>query len=114
MAGGVVLLVADCASEAEAKRIARALARRRLAACVNVYPRVRSVYRWKERVEEASEAVLVAKTMKSRAAAATARIKALHSYDLPSILAVDAAACGGAVAAWFKESVKRKRKTGVG
>lgn len=86
----IVLLLAACANEAEAKRIGRALVRLRLAACVNIVPRVDSVFRWKRKTVAARESVLVVKTTKARAAAAAAKIKALHSYELPSVEVVEA------------------------
>ena len=67
---------------------ARTLVEERLAACVNVLPGVRSIYRWKGAVEEASEVMLVAKTRASRAAALAARVRALHPYELPEVLAL--------------------------
>jgi periplasmic divalent cation tolerance protein len=57
----------------------------RLVACANVIPGVRAIYRWQGAVRDEGEAVLIAKTEETRAEAATARIKALHSYDLPCV-----------------------------
>ena len=99
----IVLLLADCADEAEAKRIARTLVRGRLAACVNVYP-VHSVYRWKGGVKEAREAAITVKTSKAKARAAAEKIAELHSYETPVVLSLKAQA-GGKAAAWLKESL---------
>ena len=104
----IVLLLAVCANAAEAKRIALQLVRKRLAACVNVVPRIESVYRWKGKIEESSEALLLVKTTTARAAAAAAEIKRLHSYELPSIERLEASV-GSEVADWFNKSVSRKR-----
>ncbi|MFH0974037.1 MAG: divalent-cation tolerance protein CutA [Candidatus Micrarchaeota archaeon] len=100
----IVLLLAACANAREAKRIARQLVRKRLAACVNVVPRIESIYRWKGKMEEASEVLVIVKTTKARAAAAADEIKKLHSYELPSIERLEASV-GGEVAAWLDESV---------
>jgi len=72
--------------EETGRRIARALVEERLAACVNVLPGVRSVYRWKGAVEEASEVLLIAKTRADRSAALASRVRALHPYELPEVV----------------------------
>ena len=100
----IVLLFVACANASEAKRIARQLVRKRLAACVNVVPRVESVYRWKGKTEEESEALLLVKTTEARAAAAAVEIKRLQSYELPSIERLEASV-DSEVAEWFNESV---------
>jgi len=81
-----VLLYMTASNAEEAAGIGRALVEERLVACANVIPGVRSIYRWEGAVRDEGEAVLMAKTEESRAAAATARIKALHSYDLPCVV----------------------------
>ena len=80
----VVLLTAPDAATAE--RLARALVEERLAACVNLVPGVRSVYRWQGQVEDASEFLLVAKTRADRSAALALRVRELHPYELPEVL----------------------------
>ena len=101
----IVLLLAECANEAEAKRIARALVRGRFAACVNVYPRIHSVYRWKGAVEEAREAAIIVKTSKAKARTAAEKIAELHSYETPAVILLKAQAAGKA-AAWLKENLQ--------
>ena len=66
-----------------ARALARALVERRLAACVNILPGARSVYRWKGAVEEASETLLLAKTTASRTAALLAAVEELHPHEVP-------------------------------
>ena len=74
-------------SEAAADEIAAALVSERLAACVQVIGPVRSTYRWKGAVERSSEWLCVAKTAEPRVDAVVARIRALHSYEQPEIVA---------------------------
>jgi periplasmic divalent cation tolerance protein len=74
-------------SEASAADLAAALVDERLAACVQVIGPVRSTYRWKGAVERASEWLCVAKTAEPRLAAVLARIRALHPYEQPEIVA---------------------------
>ena len=88
MSGEVVALLVTAPDEETGRRIARALVEERLAACVNVLPGVHSIYRWKGAVEEADEVMLVAKTRAERAAALAARVRALHPYELPEVVAL--------------------------
>jgi periplasmic divalent cation tolerance protein len=84
----VVALLVSAPDAETGRRIARALVEERLAACVNVLPGVHSIYRWKGAVEEADEVLLVAKTRRTRAAALAARVRALHPYELPEVVAL--------------------------
>jgi periplasmic divalent cation tolerance protein len=84
----VVAMLVTAPDEETGRRIARALVEERLAACVNVLPGVRSIYRWKGAVEEASEVMLVAKTRAERAGLLAARVRALHPYELPEVVAL--------------------------
>jgi periplasmic divalent cation tolerance protein len=72
---------------AEARKIGRILVEERLAACANVQERVTSIFRWEGAVREDEEAVLVAKSVKDRLPALIGRVKALHSYECPCIVA---------------------------
>ena len=74
--------------EDEARKLGRALVEARLAASVNVIPAVRSFYRWQGRVHDEREAVLIAKTRESLVDDLVARVKELHSYDCPCIVAL--------------------------
>jgi len=89
----VTALICFCACpDADvAGRIATALVEERLAACVNVLPGVASVYRWQGAVERADEVMILAKTTHERLATLGARILALHPYELPEVVAVEAA-----------------------
>jgi len=70
--------------------LGRALVEARLAACVNVVPGVRSLYRWEGKVQDDPELLLVVKTRADRIAALAARVRDLHPYELPEILALPA------------------------
>ncbi|UCE86800.1 MAG: divalent-cation tolerance protein CutA [Deltaproteobacteria bacterium] len=69
-------------------RLARALVEERLAACVNVVPGVRSIYRYEGRLHDDPEVLLIAKTRSDRLERLSARVNALHPYDLPEVLAL--------------------------
>ena len=89
--GQVLWVYITAADDAEARRIGRALVEEGLAACVNLLPGHTAIYRWEGRVEEAEEAAFVAKTTAARFEALRARIRALHSYTLPCIVALPVA-----------------------
>ena len=82
----VVLMTAG--SQEEADRIANALVAEMLAACVNVLPGVTSVYRWEGEVQRDQEWLLVAKSTREVLDDLVRRVQALHSYDLPEIIAL--------------------------
>lgn len=73
---------------AEAKRLAERLVSEKLAACVSAIPNVTSVYRWRGKVERAREVLVVAKTSMKKLDRLIPRIKELHSYEVPEILAL--------------------------
>ena len=83
------LLYATAPDEETARRIARALVEDRLAACVNLFPQMRSVYRWEGSVESASETAMIVKTTASAADRARDRILNLHPYDEPAVIALE-------------------------
>jgi periplasmic divalent cation tolerance protein len=70
----------------EARKIARSLVEEKLVACVNIFPRIDSIYRWQGEVEEDSECALIAKTCDDNIDETIRRIKELHSYDVPDII----------------------------
>jgi periplasmic divalent cation tolerance protein len=75
-------------SPEEARRIGRQLVEERLAACVNIIPGMTSFYWWQGKIEEGSETVLIAKTRAELVEPLTERVKALHSYTVPCIIAL--------------------------
>lgn len=82
------IVLTTCPDADSAARLARALVEEKLAACVNVLPPMRSVYRWKGRIEEASEQLLVIKSAVAQFPALCDRLRALHPYELPEIVAL--------------------------
>jgi periplasmic divalent cation tolerance protein len=89
--------------------LARALVGESLAACVNVVPGVRSVYRWKGAVEDAGEALLVVKTVAGRLDALCGRIRELHPYDVPEVVAVAVVGGSEAYLDWVRGEVRPGR-----
>lgn len=96
----VLLCHCTCPDAATAESIATVLVEERLAACASVQPGVGSVYRWQGRVETAEEVLLAVKTTRDRFEALAQRIQALHPYEVPEILAFEAAAGSPAYLDW--------------
>ena len=85
------VLLSTCPDVVTAERLARTLVDESLAACVNVVPGLRSIYRWKDAVQSDEEVLLMVKTTGERLAAARARLVALHPYELPEAVALSVA-----------------------
>ena len=83
-----VLVYVTASSADEAGRISEALVAERLAACVNLIPQMQSIYRWQGKLCHETEVVLLAKTRAALVPALTERVKALHSYTCPCIVAL--------------------------
>jgi periplasmic divalent cation tolerance protein len=103
---GETLVLVSCKDRAQARRIATALVKERLAACASVVPGVESVYAWKGRVERAREALLLIKSRRSLFRRLAARVKELHTYEVPELLALPVAAGEAAYLRWLRESVR--------
>lgn len=82
---GIVSVYAVFADEEEATRIGRQVVVEKLAACVNILGPCRSIYRWKNVIEEAEEVPAIFKTSAAQASRLLARISELHSYDVPAV-----------------------------
>lgn len=108
----LTLAVTTASDRASALAFGRRLVEEGLAACATVVPGARSVYRWKGRIEEAAESVVLLKTTAARLPALRRRLRALHAYELPEDFALTAGA-GAAYAAWVRESttIRGSRKT---
>jgi periplasmic divalent cation tolerance protein len=98
------VVLVTCGSLAEAKRIARAVVKARLAACVNILPgALTSIYRWKGKVESARERLLLIKTSRKRLAKLQAEVERLHSYEVPEFIALPVVAGSRRYLAWLEE-----------
>jgi periplasmic divalent cation tolerance protein len=95
-----------CRDRVQARRIARALVAERLAACVNVVPGVRSIYAWKGKLEEAREVLLLIKSRRALAKRLAARIRALHSYEIPEVVSVPVTSGSTDYLRWLRESTR--------
>lgn len=98
----IVLCTAPDPATAEA--LAQTVVEARLAACVNVLPGVRSVYRWQGAIHADSESLLIIKTRRDRFAALSAALRAQHPYELPEIIAVPLSDGLPAYLAWVDQN----------
>jgi periplasmic divalent cation tolerance protein len=101
----VVSVYATFADAEEAERIGRTVVEERLAACINILGPIRSIYRWQGAVESAAEIAAIFKTNEAMAEALIARIAALHSYDVPCIVAWPIDRIAHSYGEWIEESV---------
>jgi len=100
-----VLVLVTASSAEEAAKIGRGLVEQGLAACANIIPGVTSIYRWKGKVEEAGEYLLLLKSSRENWEALQVAIKGLHSYECPEIVAIEPSAISPDYAAWWRESL---------
>jgi periplasmic divalent cation tolerance protein len=108
-----IVVLTTCASAEEAQRVARALVEKRLAACVNVLPGIRSVYRWKDAdgnyaIQDDEETLLFIKTSRALMEELRGEIERLHSYDVPEIIALPVVDGSERYLAWMTRELAHK------
>lgn len=91
-------------SQTEAERIGRKLVAEKLAACVNIVPHLYSIYYWQEKVEEAGEFLLLIKTMPQQVEKLIEKVKKIHSYEVPEILALPVLSGNTEYIRWVQKS----------
>jgi periplasmic divalent cation tolerance protein len=99
------IVLSTSGSKDEASKLANALVAGKLAACVNIVGPMRSVYRWKDKVEDGEEFLLVIKTLESQIASIERRIRELHTYELPEIVVLPIIGGSEAYLEWLGASV---------
>jgi len=101
----VLIVFTTFAKEEDAARVARQLVEERLIACANLLPGARSIYRWKEGVQDEREVVVLMKTRKQDWTALLSRLHELHPFDTPECVAVRVAAGAPKYMAWLDEAL---------
>jgi len=101
-----MVVFVTCGSEDEALKIARALVEEKLAACANMISPLRSIYRWEGKICDEKEWLLLIKTRQSRFEDLAKRVKALHSYSVPEIIALPITEGSPAYLNWISENTK--------
>jgi periplasmic divalent cation tolerance protein len=100
-----IAVLMTSANREEAGRLAEMLVDERLAACVQILPEMESVYRWQGKVEQQREVLLIAKTSAARFEELESKVRALHCYETPEIVAVPLIAGSPSYLAWLNASV---------
>ncbi|GIU73494.1 MAG: divalent-cation tolerance protein CutA [Bryobacteraceae bacterium] len=103
-----IIVLTTCPSEEEAGRIARLLVEERLAACVQILPPMRSIYRWRGALEESEERLLVIKTRRGLFGDLSRRVRASHSYEVPELLAVPVVDGAEDYLAWMDAELRQE------
>lgn len=99
----IVLVTTHEKSDAES--IACKLVEEKLAACVNILPSIKSIYRWNGRIEKSGEDLLIFKTNQDNLDELIKRVKELHSYDVPEILAFQIEKGSEEYLEWLKDNI---------
>jgi len=100
------IVLTTAGSPEEAEKIARALVERRLAACVNIVPQIQSVYRWKDKIEQETEWLLIIKTKTNLFESVADAIKELHSYELPECVMLEVSSGSERYLNWMRENMR--------
>jgi periplasmic divalent cation tolerance protein len=103
-----IVVLCTCESSDEAALVARGLVEKRLAACVNIVGGARSIYRWKDAIEDSAEWLLVIKTRRELFLSVREEIQRLHSYEVPEVIALPVVDGSESYLAWIDKSLHRE------
>ena len=103
-----ILVLSNCGSEEEARRVARALVEARVAACVNIVPGIQSVYHWQGAIQEDPEWMLVIKSTRPMFDSLAAELRKIHSYQVPEVLAIPVIAGDQNYLDWMDREISGK------
>jgi periplasmic divalent cation tolerance protein len=109
--GDLRLLLTTCGTSQIADELAAALVERRLAACVNVLPEIRSTYRWDGKIEQDREVLVLIKTTESQLEAIEATVKTVSGYELPELIAVEITGGAADFLAWVRDEAGGRETT---
>ncbi len=101
-----IFLYITASGAEEAKKIGKEIVGRRLAACANIVEKIHSVYWWKGKLEEDSEAVLILKTKKDKLQEVVNAVREIHSYENPAIVAIPILGGNQDFLNWIGEEVR--------
>ena len=107
MSDGVRLILSTFDNEGTATSVIHVLLDEGFIACGSIVPGVRSIYRWKGKVEESAEVQVILKTTAEKASQCMARLRELHPYEIPEIIELEPSSMGDPYAAWIRESLSR-------
>jgi len=101
-----VIVLTTVGAAFDAAALARELVEQRLAACVNIVPRIESIYRWQGAIEHDAEQLLLIKTVQDRVDALQAAVLARHPYEVPEFVVIQMDEARGAWREWLIDSVR--------
>lgn len=108
---GIVIFITS-GSEEEAKRLGRILVEEKLAACVNIIPGVESLYWWKGKIESSKEWMLVVKTQGKMVNRIVKRVKEIHSYEIPEVIALPIVEGNRDYLQWISDVLALRKRRG--
>lgn len=103
-----LVLLTTCPDSETASHLAKTLISEHLAACVNIIPKIHSVYRWQDAVEETKEWLLIIKTLEEHYSVLEAKIQSLHPYQVPEIIALPVEKASASYLGWLATVCKRE------
>ena len=104
--GEAIVVLITASGDEDGARIASTLVDERLVACVNIVPGVRSFFSWEGKTQDEREVLLICKSTSERMAAIVARVKQIHSYTVPEIIALPVVAGSPDYLQWVERSVR--------
>lgn len=109
-ADNTAVVFVTCANEEQGAGIARVLVSERLAACVNLIGSIRSIYRWREKIEDDRETLILIKTRTALLQKVEKRVRELHTYEVPEIMALRFHQGSAPYVDWLLDSTSTRRK----
>ena len=100
-----VVLYVTASSDDEAERIATSLLEKKLVACVNIIPKVKSIYWWQKKIEQSDELLLVMKSVSDNVERIVTEVKSLHSYDVPEVISMPIHGGNSDYLDWISDSI---------
>jgi len=107
-----IVIFITSGNQEEAKKLARVLVEEKLAACVNILSGVESLYWWKDKIESSKEWMLVVKTQRKMVNRVVKRVKEIHSYEVPEIIALPIVEGNKDYLQWISDALTLRKKKG--
>lgn len=102
----IVLIYITCSNEEESILIAENLLKERLCACSNIIKDIKSIYRWENNIEKDNESILIIKTIDDKVDEVIKKVKELHSYENPAIIALPTLKTSDTYLKWIKNEIE--------